>query len=112
MAESTLVREAMAKAARGAYPPHLFRAPSEDALKAAHSALQEHGSTLDGLSAHTIRECVGPWAMERVCRALVEAVGLSWVDVERLRYYSGDSNDHVLSERIAMILRAAGVDEP
>jgi hypothetical protein len=44
--------------------------------------------------------------------ALVEAAGLSWVDVERLRYYSGDSNDHVLSERIATILRAAGVEDP
>jgi len=79
------LREAMAEAIRQPYPPTIFRKPSDEAMDAAHEALRAHGSTLDGLSAYTIRECVGPWAMERALAALVRETGLNWEMVEAMR---------------------------
>lgn len=79
------LREAMTAAAHKPYPPTIFRDPPKEALSAAHEALKRHGSTLDGLSAFTIRGCIGPWTMENVARALVETLGLSWDTVRAIR---------------------------
>jgi hypothetical protein len=109
------LRDAMTAAVHEPYPPKVFRDPPKEALSAAHAALKSHGSTLDGLSAFTIRGCVGPWTMERVARAIVEELGLSWADVRAIQPTPKLCEDDACvacrpARALATLLEAAAVD--
>jgi hypothetical protein len=72
------LRKAVVDTIRYPYPESVFIPPPDDIWPKLAKWAKENGTTVDAISADTIRKCVGQeHAAQRICAAIVEEFGLT-----------------------------------